>query len=266
MVGYQPDPSLYRIPERIRVFSSNTSGYCSLIMNDTRWSVSLDGAWTRIDDPNDSGKVEHWHETPPEAGTDVSVPAERVTAPDLPGGVSWYTRSFDLEALPDGRVWKLHLGGVSYAGDVWLNGHSLGRHEGAYAPAAFDATAALNEGANRVVLRVEIPSADHGAAGLRPEQLPLGTVPAAAPRGLWGSVRLDCLHAEHLRDVILRPDTRRKRLTVEVSAPANAVLRATVTETGTTAEGPASDPVHLSLDDLPTWSPETPELFTLDVS
>lgn len=72
-------------------------------------------------------------------------------------GVAWYRKVFEVPAglLSGGRRVFLVFHGANYVADVWLNGVYLGYHEGGFTPFVFDATGALREGANELVVRVD---------------------------------------------------------------------------------------------------------------
>ncbi|WP_233244066.1 glycoside hydrolase family 2 protein [Tamlana fucoidanivorans] len=52
----------------------------------------------------------------------------------------WYAHQFHVSEPVDNKVVKIVFEGVDYACDVWLNGHYLGRHEGAFSGFSFDVT------------------------------------------------------------------------------------------------------------------------------
>ncbi|TXG34772.1 beta-mannosidase [Seonamhaeicola maritimus] len=52
----------------------------------------------------------------------------------------WYSYQFNVTEPVDNKVVKIVFEGVDYACDVWLNGHYLGRHEGAFSGFSFDVT------------------------------------------------------------------------------------------------------------------------------
>jgi beta-mannosidase len=64
----------------------------------------------------------------------------------------WLVRGFSLNAGPRERV-RLVLRGVDYVGDVFLNGHHLGRHEGMFSPQVHDVTGLLRT-RNRLAVRI----------------------------------------------------------------------------------------------------------------
>jgi len=71
-------------------------------------------------------------------------------------GTGWYRLKFQPPAAPKGSRYFLQFDAVSTVADVWLNGHYLGKHEGAFARFRFDATAALNPtGDNLLVVKTD---------------------------------------------------------------------------------------------------------------
>jgi beta-galactosidase len=73
-------------------------------------------------------------------------------------GVGWYRLHFHAPPKTNGddSRYFLEFDAVSTVADVWLNGHYLGKHEGAFARFRFDASAAVNPaGENLLVVKVD---------------------------------------------------------------------------------------------------------------
>src|SRR3954447_9278820 len=79
--------------------------------------------------------------------TDVSDASDR-------GSIGWYRKDFTLPKAPRGASWKLRFESVNYRAQVYLNGHYLGRHEGAFVPFEVGAKYA-HGGGSRLVVRVD---------------------------------------------------------------------------------------------------------------
>ncbi len=60
----------------------------------------------------------------------------------------WYTIQFNVTESVDNKSVRICFDGVDYSCDVWLNGHFLGSHEGAFAGFSFDVTDYLRVGRN----------------------------------------------------------------------------------------------------------------------
>jgi beta-galactosidase len=88
---------------------------------------------------------------------DVRAAGDRdaVPSPDGPyRGAAWYRHELDFKPEP-GKHYYLQFDGATLAADVYVNGQSIGRHEGGYAAFRFDVTNALKAGANLIAVRVD---------------------------------------------------------------------------------------------------------------
>jgi exo-1,4-beta-D-glucosaminidase len=127
-------------------------------------------------------------------GTDYPI-GERFTLlpmpPDSPFKPSWwYRKEFRLPAALAGRSVSLHLDGVNYRADVWLNGTRIaGSNEvaGAFRRYQFDVTRLARPGApNAVAVAVRAPE-PHDLAIMWVDWNP---TPADKNMGLWGEAYL----------------------------------------------------------------------------
>ncbi|WP_282121771.1 glycoside hydrolase family 2 protein [Algibacter mikhailovii] len=75
----------------------------------------------------------------------------------------WYSHQFHISEAVNDKVVKILFEGVDYACDVWLNGHFLGRHEGAFSGFSFDVTKYLRisnkrlESTNMLMIKLDPP-------------------------------------------------------------------------------------------------------------
>jgi beta-glucuronidase len=173
----------------------------------------LGGTWLYRADPTDVGLAQGWWKDA--AGTDgwspVTVPnsynAGDFSVTSMDGYVGWYRRDFTLPAnafahyVPRGsRRWIVRFESVNYRATVWLNGHEIGAHSGAYLPFEFDLPGQFLHpgGVNRLIVRVD----DRRS----PADMPPG------PGGLWFNfgglqreVYLRAVQAVDLQQVVVRP-------------------------------------------------------------
>jgi len=70
-------------------------------------------------------------------------------------GVCWYVRRFRVDSLPQCPVARLRFGGVNYRCEVFLNGSSVGSHEGGYTEFVLDVSRQVGAGANMIAVRVD---------------------------------------------------------------------------------------------------------------
>jgi hypothetical protein len=182
----------------------------------------------------------------------------------VPGDVVWYRRSF---AAPRADRLLMHFGAVDYRATVWVNGVEVARHEGGHTPFTADVSRAAAHGRDNVlVVRAEDPLADRTIArgkqywGERSE-----SIFYTPTTGIWQSVWLEPLPAHHIQQLHVRPDVDRGAVDFEVAADGRLQIEAS--HNGTVAgrwSGPAGRG-RIELDEVLPWSPESPELYDLDV-
>jgi hypothetical protein len=219
-----------------------------------RQILVLDGSWSLCADPDDVGRDEAWFATPPDTGA-VTATTPSFAQEVLPHveDVLWYWRRIDALPAPVGRRAVLSFGAVDYAADVWVNGRSVGQHEGGETSFALDVTEALGgNGDDLVVVRVAMASAD-GHTGYpllevahRNRENPFRAGASWNVGGITGTVSLQLEEAVRIGELFVRSTpgaaTTDVTLTVDgVSAPTQAQVRVTVAADSPTAgDGPGT--------------------------
>jgi len=123
-------------------------------------TMTLDTGWVIAIDPDNIGRKESWFRAPQKGARATRVPS--VIQESFPGyhGVAWYWLEFTAQLLAytaAGR-YLLRFHAVDYLAEVWLNGTSLGAHEGGETPFTFDVTDTIRPGAtNYLSVRVLNP-------------------------------------------------------------------------------------------------------------
>jgi beta-glucuronidase len=128
----------------------------------------LDGSWLYRADQADVGAGQGWWRDlgATDGWTSVGVPnaynAGDLTTPSMNGYVGWYRKDFVLPTdafgshVPNaGRQWIVRFESVNYRASVWLNGHFLGSHAGAFLPWELDLKGLRSNGVNRLIVRVD---------------------------------------------------------------------------------------------------------------
>jgi beta-galactosidase len=115
--------------------ASGLSGVESGTFDDSSWAtISVPHTWNRI-------------------GNDGTV---RSADSNNAQGIGWYRRHFRMPPSPKGARYFLQFDAVGTIAQVWLNGHYLGKHNGAFARFRFDASAAINpSGDNLLVVQAD---------------------------------------------------------------------------------------------------------------
>lgn len=122
----------------------------------------VNGTWLHRADPTDTGLGLAWQrDTATDTWTQVEVPnAWNATDESLAsflGSVGWYRKDFRLPTASKLPMWIVRFESVNYRARVWLNGHPIGTHAGAYRPFELRLPRGFLKlgGVNRLTLRVD---------------------------------------------------------------------------------------------------------------
>ncbi len=187
--------------------------------------VSLDGdQWLLATDPANEGCQQNWQGQPRPEAKPARVPW--IIQDAFPGhhGVAWYWRDFQVSPNPHaaGR-YLLRFWAVDYKADVWLNGVSVGSHEGGETPFTLDVTEAITPNApNRLAVRVLNPTHEPidgivlNETPHRNKVIPYSAGASYNHGGIVDSVELLVVPAIRIEDVFARPDTEAETIRVQV--------------------------------------------------
>ena len=208
----QRRPPIVRQPvrsRRVRTAGSNENLYAANPV------TLLDGSWLLVTDPNNVGREQKWYTRPSPEAKPARVPGIFQEVFPAYHGVVWYWREFTPPAHPyaQGR-YLLCFGAVDYLAEVWVNGVSIGGHEGSETPFVLDATDAVKpQTSNLLAVRVLKPG-DTPIDGYVLKEIPhrnerwLTTRRAAVSiiGGIVESVELLLTPAVRVEDLYVRPD------------------------------------------------------------
>ena len=251
---------------------------------------SLDGTWEIVFDSKNEGRHGGWQKEPVFSAQGnrrkIQVPSCWEEIAQDYEGVAFYGTHFKVSPEWKGRVVRLQFDAVNYVAEVWLNGVSLGRHEGGYGPFEFRVDDLLTFGQdNFLSLRVlgPIVAEDKVIDGIGWNDMPHWRGALAA--GIWQSVRLVATGTVVVRDGFIIPRladgavavrlaldnvaTRGREVTAEVLIGPSAEPGAVV------ARKPAALSLRpgrnegewtLPIPQARTWSPDDPYLYTARIS
>ena len=242
---------------------------------DAGWAFSLgdskgveapdfdDSRWRQLDLPHD------WSV---EANFDPNAPAG---APGgyLPAGIGWYRKAFLVpDDLKERRVF-IEFDGIYMNGEVWINGHHLGKRPYGYIGVEYDLTPHLNFGGRNVIaVRVDDlkqPSARwYGGAGIYRHVWLKHTDPIHVDH--WGTYLTtpevsDESATVAIETTIANESTSEQEVTVrqEIIAPDGQVLTSTQKTITAKNSSPTLAQQKLSLKNPKRWSPDEPNLYTV---
>lgn len=207
-------------------------------------------------------------------------------------GAAWYRVKFELPAFQDTRHVLLKFGAVDYFCEVFLNGISIGTHEGGYTPFSFEITSAVHSGINDLVIHVIDPPMDEAQnRALFPEMM-YNEIPHGKQNwyvqnsGVWQGVRIELCPAIYIERLDVVPNVSgdfeviARLAGVGLTAEAGAVAVETSLEieildsssrpvfTGSQKLSSTSQTVNLkgAIRNPKLWGPENPVLYTLNAS
>lgn len=253
---------------------AETSRFRSLF--NAAWSFSLgdvDGAETVDYDASDWRKLDLPHDWSVEGRFEADHPTG---APGgyLPAGIGWYRKGFDLPAVLEGRRIFIEFDGVYMNGEVWINGHRLGKRPYGYLGFEYDLTEHVNFGGRNVI-----------AVRVDDEKQPSGRWYTGT--GIYRNVWLKHTNPVHVAQwgtYVTTPEITSEAATVAIETTVRnhhgeekkVVVRQTILDaennrvatTETTHVVPANSEASVSqtmrLDHPRLWSPEEPNLYRID--
>lgn len=198
----------------------------------------------------------------------VESPLSGIEREDIYG---WYRRTFTMPPTWSPQRVLLNFGAVGWQAKVYVNGHLAGTHEGDYDSFALDITPWINRtGLNELVVGFYDPIGAAGEpVGKQTPGTPAGILHTASS-GIWQTVWLEPVSAEHITGLDLVPDVVGSRLLVnaavtggsagKVTAQVLAGNRVVATATGRPGRTFSVVVTHPHL-----WSPTDPYLYNLRV-
>jgi hypothetical protein len=185
-----------------------------------------------------------------------------------PEQLLWYRRTFTVPNLK-GKHLLLHFGAVDWRTDVWVNGKSMGRHEGGYDPFTFDITAALKgKGEEEIVVAVWDPT-DSGPQPRGKQVLNPNSIWYTAVSGIWQTVWLEPVPEHYISELTMTPDIDGNRLRLTAHATSAGEFDVRIALAGKTVgqgTGQLNQPLDVLVSDVEPWSPDSPTLYDVEVN
>ena len=180
----------------------------------------------------------------------------------------FYRRTFTVPSTWNGRRVQLNFGAVTWETRVWVNGTQVGTHTGGYDAFSFDITAALRTGANEIIVGAYSPI-DGSRFPIGKQRRNPGGIWYTASSGIWQTVWLEPVSANHIKRLDTTPDVPAGVLDLVVQGTAGQQVRAEVLTGGTvvgSATGTVGGHLRVPVPNARLWSPSDPFLYDLRVT
>ncbi|MBQ7868106.1 MAG: beta-galactosidase [Clostridia bacterium] len=189
--------------------------------------INLNGCWQFEIDHGASGRARGLVEKTPLDQT-ILVPfcpeseLSGVGYKDFMAAV-WYRRSFVLPEEAEGQRILLHFGAVDYKCEAWVNGQSVGVHEGGYASFTFEITHAVKPGENTLVICAD-DDQRHGFQPYGKQSNRYHSYGCSYTRttGIWQTVWLEWVPQTYIQSVKYYPDAANGTLYMDALISGNA--------------------------------------------
>lgn len=183
----------------------------------------------------------------------------------------WYKRKFTVPTDWKGKEILLHFGAVDYKSEVFVNGKSVGRHQGGYDPFSFDISPYLKgSGEQTIAVRVYDPT-DKGGYPRGKQTLHPQGIMYTSVTGIWQTVWLEPVATTSIADIRMVPDIDASTLNLTVhtngSEQGLKVKYQVKAEGKVVKEGTATADqlAKIPIPDQRLWSPDHPFLYDIDL-
>ncbi len=188
------------------------------------------------------------------------------------GNELWYHRTFTVPAKWSKSRIMLNFGAVDWRADVWVNGISVGSHQGGYSPFSLDITAALNKkGDNTLVVKVWDPTNKGYQPRGKQNDEPHG-IWYTPVTGIWQTVWLEPVADCHIESVKIVPNLDSSLFSIATTVTGGnggEVIEAVIFDKGVEvarAKGVANAKMELYVAEPKLWSPDSPYLYDVKIT
>lgn len=177
----------------------------------------------------------------------------------------FYRTRFSLPKNFVKDVVLLHFGAVDSICDIFLNGKHLCHHEGGYNAFSVDISSALRLNDNILVVKVrDFTDTKHYTNGKQSTKR--GGMWYTPQSGIWQTVWLESVPAQHISDIRITPDFDQARVTVEVDCNFSDPITVIVLdgdEEIVKVDGKGVIKLNFPDGQFTPWTPENPHLYNL---
>ncbi|AMQ56912.1 glycoside hydrolase family 2 protein [Algoriphagus sanaruensis] len=183
----------------------------------------------------------------------------------------WYEKSFDLSLDRKNKRTILHFGASDWETEVWVNGVSVGTHQGGFDGFSFDITDQLAKSKSQTIrVRVWDPSDVGPQPRGKQVKAPRG-IWYTPVTGIWQTVWLESVPVDHIVSSYSSTDWQNgvqvfypKVATSKEGLEVEVVIKSGETIVGT-FKGKANQPIPVKITDPNAWSPDSPFLYDVSI-
>ena len=183
----------------------------------------------------------------------------------------WYEKSFDLTLDRKGKRVLLHVGASDWETEVWVNGTSVGKHQGGFDSFSFDITDQLTKSkTQKIRVRVWDPSDSGPQPRGKQVKDPKG-IWYTPVTGIWQTVWLETVPESYLTSLYSNTDwgnqtqvfypqvaSSKEGLEIEVTLKDGATVMGS-------SRGKTNAPLPVKLNAPKPWSPDSPSLYEVSI-
>ncbi|PBC59714.1 glycosyl hydrolase family 2 [Streptomyces sp. Tue6028] len=188
----------------------------------------------------------------------------------------WYRRTFTVPAdwrIGSGKRLRLNFGAVDWQAKVYVNGVEVAEHQGGYDKFSADVTDALKPGRTQELI-VGVYDPTDASGGENPpvgkQRLDPSGIWYTPSSGIWQTVWMEPVAADHVDSLKLTPDVPDGKVTVEPRGLRDGLPFTATAYDGkrkvATATGRTGQPLALDIAEPHLWSPDDPFLYDLVVT
>ncbi len=185
----------------------------------------------------------------------------------------WYKKEFNIPTDWKGDDVLIHFGAIDWESEVFLNGKSIGIHQGGYDEITYNITPFLKKlGKQEIVVRVYDPTEKEGFPRGKQEHSPHGLLIMYTPvTGIWQTVWLEPVKKVSIKRLKITPDVDQSQLHLKVETQGlgnKTTFYAEIkdgSKTVATATGNTNEEIKIAIKNPKLWSPDSPFLYDLNI-
>lgn len=188
-----------------------------------------------------------------------------------PDNELWYEKSVDLMLNRKNKRVLIHFGASDWETEVWINGTSVGKHQGGYDAFSFDITDQLAKATSqKITVRVWDPSDSGPQPRGKQVKEPKG-IWYTPVTGIWQTVWLETVPESYISSVFSVTDWENSSLAFhpEIKNPKpGQVVEISLLENGSpvaSAQGETNKPSPIKILAPKAWSPDSPFLYEVSI-